>query len=603
MARSKTKRKFDFGGYATRNNIKCTDGRVIRRDAFAHQDGEKVPLVWQHLHDSPDNILGHGFLENRPDGVYVHGVFNDSPAGLNAKTLVEHGDIDKLSIYANQLQQQGPNVLHGAIREVSLVMSGANLGAVIDNISIQHDDGFDIVDEEAIIYTSDKYQLELRHSDEEDDEDEKDDDELEGEEDDEEDEDGELEHSDGPTVQEVFDTMNEDQKTVVYAMLASALEEAGAGGDNDIEHEDKEGGNVMKRNVFDRQTQTMKPRITLDQATELIHSAKELGSWREAYLAHKDEYTIEHADYGIENIEYLFPEIHTVTPTPEMISREMGWVQGVLSGTRHVPFNRIRSTAADITADEARAKGYVKGNLKKEEVIKLLKRETLPKTVYKKQKLDKDDIDDITDLDVVAFLWAEMRVMLNEEVARAILIGDGREADDVDKIDEDCIRPIWTEDDMYAHHVKLAANATTLDKIESVVRARKHYKGSGNPTFYTTVDFVIDCLLLKDEANSNRRLYNTKMELAAALGVNEIVEVEVMEGQNRVVGEETLDLIGELVNLSDYTVGATKGGQISTFEDFDIDYNQYKYLIETRLCGALTKPKSAVVVEQVHVAG
>lgn len=549
---------FDFSGYATKNNLKCSDGRTIRKDAFKHNDGEKVPLVWQHFHNEPSNILGHAILENREDGVYAYGKFNDSPAGQNAKMLVEHGDITAMSIFANKLKQNGSNVVHGVIREVSLVLSAANPGALIDNVSIAHSDGsYSESDEEAIIFTG----LDLTFDD------------------------LELEHADNNqnesrTVGEIFDTLNEEQKNVVYAMLAEAIEgEDEDDDDDDLEHSDYEGGQGMKINVFDKQDETQRETLTHDQIRAIFDDAQEFGSLRESFLYHAEE-------YGIENIDFLFPDARNVTPTPEFIKRDTGWVAGIINGTKHTPFSRLKSTAADITADEARARGYVKATKKKEEVIKLLKRVTTPATIYKKQKLDRDDIIDITDLDVVAWLKAEMRLMLDEEIARAVLIGDGRDPEDPDKINEENIRPIAFDDDMYAHKLEVASNIQADAIIEAILRARPKYKGTGTPTLYTTESILTDMLLLKDKIG--RRLYPTEAELASALRVTRIVPVEVME--------TVPHLLGIVVNISDYTLGADKGGEVNMFDDFDIDYNQYKYLIETRCSGALTKPKSAIVI-------
>ena len=549
----------DFSGYATKNNVKCSDGRTIIKDAFKENDGQKVPLVWQHLHDSPDNILGHAILENREDGVYTYGFFNDSEEGKAAKERVRHGDINGLSIYANKLKQKGSDVIHGMIREVSLVLTGANPEAFIDNVNLEHGDhSIETLETEAIMYFGDT----MTHSDNQEEE---------------------IEHKDDTgketkkdkTVGEILDTLNEEQKNALYFVLGQAVE-------NDIEHSE-EGTEIMKNNVFDNTERDKAKKATLSHAQlkTILDDAQKCGSFKESFLAHA-------AEYGIEDIEYLFPDARTVTPTPEMIQRDNGWVNVVLNGTKHTPFSRIKSTAADITADEARAKGYVKGNLKKEEVIKLLKRVTNPTTIYKKQKLDRDDIIDITDLDVVAWLKAEMRLMLNEELARAILIGDGREVDDQDKINEENIRPIAYDVDLYSHKVEVAANVSTTDLVETIIRSRVNYKGSGMPTMFTTEAILTDMLLLKDKMG--RRLYSTQAELVSALRVDKIVTVEVMEGHD--------DLIAILVNLRDYTNGADKGGNIGMFDDFDIDYNQYKYLIETRCSGALTKPKSAVVIKR-----
>lgn len=551
--------KPDFSGYATKNDLKCTDGRTIRKDAFKDNDGGTVPLVWQHMHNDPANVLGHVALENREDGVYCYGYLNNTPAAQNTRELLKHGDIRSMSIWANQLVQKDMDVIHGVIKEVSLVLSPANPGAVIDNLTIAHADGSTTdLDDEAII----NYGIAPKFGGEE------------------------LSHADGEgsdeeTVGDIFNSMSEKQKNVVYFMVGQALENAG------VEHSD-EGDDDMKKNVFDNE-ETQSNTLSHAEFQEILADAQRCGSMKEAFLAHAQT-------YGIENIDILFPDAKTVTNPPDFIKRDTEWVSGVLSGTKHTPFSRIKSTAADITADEARARGYVKGNLKKEEVIKLLKRVTTPTTIYKKQKLDRDDVIDITDLNVVSWLKTEMRMMLNEELARVILIGDGREADSEDKINEENIRPIWKDDDMYAHHVTVAEDIAPDELIETIIRARKEYKGSGSPVFYTTTDVLIDMLLLKDKIG--RRLYNTKAEVASALGVSSIVEVPVMENQTRTVDSKTRTLVGLIVNLKDYTVGADKGGEVSMFDDFDIDYNQYKYLMETRCSGALTHPKSALVIEK-----
>lgn len=559
----KNKTKFDFSGYATKNGLKCSDGRTIQKDAFKHNDGETVPLVWQHLHNEPSNILGHAILENREDGVYTYGKFNETEVGKNAKELVTHGDITALSIYANDLKQRGQDVLHGSIREVSLVLSGANPGAFIDNLTIAHGDGnYSEDDTEAIIYTG----LELSHGDDVPD--------VKNE---------HLRHAgnkkDEKTVSDVFDTLDEEQKNVVYALIAHALS------DEDIEHSniDEKGGPIVKKNIFDKEDQKDQKTLTHSQIQAIVTDAQKCGSFKEAFLAHT-------TTYGIENIDYLFPDAKTIADSPDFVSRRMEWVAGVINGAKHSPFSRIKSLSADITHEEARAKGYIKGSLKKEEFFALAKRVTTPTTIYKKQKLDRDDIIDITDLDVVAWLKAEMRVMLDEELARAILIGDGREVDDDDKINELNIRPIATDNEFYSHPVNVTANTSGATLIEAILRARPNYKGSGNPTLYTTETILTDMLLVKDKIG--RRLYATETELASALRVSSIETVEVMEG---VTGNKG-DLLGVIVNMKDYVIGADKGGKVSMFDDFDIDYNQYKYLIESRCSGALTRPKSAIVI-------
>ena len=561
---------FDFCGWATRNDLKCSDGRVIRKDAFKHNDGQKVPLVWNHQHNSQDEVLGHAILENREEGVYAYCSFNDSDSGKTAKILVQHGDIDALSIYANQLQQQGPNVMHGNIREVSLVLAGANPGAFIESV-LKHDEESD---EECIIYTGEN--LELAHADVEP----------------EKKEDEKMDDKKDKTIGQVFETLTEEQKTAVYAMLGKALEHSDEEPKTDNNDEED---NTMKHNLFDDETKKDENVLSHDAMETIIADGKRYGSLKESFLAHAQE-------YGIENIDYLFPEAKSLNTPPDFIKREMGWVQKVMSGTHHTPFSRIKSMFADITEDDARAKGYIKGKLKKEEVFSLLKRTTTPTTIYKKQKLDRDDVIDITDFDVVAWLKSEMRMMLDEEIARAILVGDGRLASSDDKINESNIRPIWKDEDLYniKSTIEVDAAATADQKAKAFIRAciksRKNYKGSGDPTLYTTEDVVTDCLLLEDM--NGRVIYDTMEKLRTALRVKEIVTVPVMEGLTRTDDEgTTLNLMGIIVNLTDYNVGADKGGAINMFDDFDIDYNQQKYLIETRCSGALIKPFSAISLE------
>lgn len=567
--------EYDFSGWATRNNIRCSDGRTILKDAFKHNDGQIVPLVWNHDHNDPLNVLGHALLENRDEGVYAYCTFNDTDAGRNAKALVEHGDVTALSIYANQLKQQGPNVLHGAIREVSLVLAGANPGAFIDSI-IRHGEESD---EEAIIYTGENLVLEHSQNTIVNDKN------LD-----------EVKDNFTPpsgnkekTVQDVFDTLNEEQKTVVYALIGQALDDS-----NQNENNEKEGNDNMKHNVFDQDQKEKENVLTHADMENIISDGKRYGSLKDSFLAHAQE-------YGIENIDFLFPEAKNVTNQPDFIKRDDSYVQKVLRGVHHTPFSRIKSTHANITADEARAKGYIKGNLKKEEVFTLLKRTTTPTTIYKKQKMDRDDIVDITDFDVVAYIKAEMRMMLDEEIARAILVGDGRSTASDDKINEQNIRPIAKDDDLYTikKSVDVAKDATedAIAKafIRTVIKSRKEYKGSGSPTLFTTEDMLTNCLLLED--NNGRIIYDSVDKLATTLRVKEIVPVEIMEDVTRTAGAKTLPLMAILVNLNDYYVGADKGGAINMFDDFDIDYNQEKYLIETRISGALVKPYSAIAFE------
>lgn len=611
--------KYDFSGWATRANLKCSDGRTIMKDAFAHNDGQIVPLVWNHQHSDLNSVIGHALLENRKEGVYAYGKFNETETGQTARLLVKHGDVNSLSIYANQLKQNMSNVIHGNIREVSLVLAGANPGAHIDSV-MMHGDG---TEEEAIIYNGEN--LFISHADDEIKEDpkekpkQKDDSEetikdvintlsekqknvayyligLALEEDgSEEDNSEEVSHSDTEesstneeTVKDVFNTFTEKQKKALYALIGAALQDKNQNG-NSVEEESQGGQDSMKHNVFDGQEVMTGDALTHSQMDTIIKDAKRYGSLKESFLAHAEE-------YGIDNIEYLFPEARNVTTQPTFIQRDMGWVSKVMGAVSKNPFSRIKSTFADITEDEARAKGYMKGNYKKEEVFSLLKRTTTPTTVYKKQKLDRDDVVDITDFDVVAWLKSEMRMMLDEEIARAILIGDGRLNSSDDKIKEDCIRPVVKDEDLFNIKAKVTVNSTATDDdkakafIRAAIKARKNYKGSGEPTLYTTEDIVTDCLLLED--TTGRTIYDSVQQLATKLRVKEIVIVPVMENQE----VNSKPLMGVIVNLNDYKVGADKGGAINMFDDFDIDYNQQKYLIETRCSGALVKPYSAITL-------
>ena len=570
--------RFDFSGWATRNNLKCSDGRTIRKDAFKDNNGQKVPLVWNHQHNEPFNVLGHALLENREEGVYAYCTFNDTEAGQNAKQLVEHGDVSALSIYANQLKQHGGDVIHGSIREVSLVLAGANPGAFIDSIICHGEES----DEEAIIYTGED--ISLSHADNEDMKEEKPMEDTK-----------KVENkTDNKTVKDVFDTLTEEQKTVVYALIGQALESAGVTDEND---ENDEEDNNMKHNVFDQDDMMKGNVLSHSDMEEIFSDAKRAGSLKEAFLAHN-------ATYGIDQIDTLFPEPKSMNTPPEFIKRDTNWVAGVINGVHHTPFSRIKSMFANITEDEARAKGYIKGKLKKEEVFTLLKRTTTPTTIYKKQKLDRDDIIDITDFDVVAWIKSEMRMMLDEEIARAILVGDGRMTSDDDHINEANIRPIWKDDDLYTIKAKITvdASATDDDKAKAVIKAavksRKDYKGSGNPVLYTTEDFLTNCLLLED--TQGYRLYKSEQDVATAMRVSRIVTVPVMENLSRTDSEsKTRNLVGIIVNLNDYNVGADKGGAVNMFDDFDIDYNQQKYLMETRCSGALIRPYSAIALEMV----
>lgn len=566
MKEEKIKMKYDFSGWATRANLKCSDGRTIMRDAFKQNDGQKVPLVWNHQHDDPNEVLGHALLENREDGVYAYCSLNDTEAGKTAKLLIQHGDISALSIYANQLKQNMSNVVHGNIREVSLVLAGANPGASIQSV-IQHGA---TIEDEAMIYTGEE--LSIMHSDdpkppvEKPEKSEKNTDEN------------------GETIGDIFNTLDEKQKEVVYALIGEALENNNSEG----------GDNTMKHNVFDQsEEQNSENVLSHSEMQTIIEDGKRFGSLKESFLQHAEE-------YGIENIEYLFPEAKSLNTPPDFIKREMGWVQTVMSGVHHTPFSRIKSMFADITADEARARGYMKGKLKKEEVFGLLKRTTTPTTIYKKQKLDRDDVIDITDFDVVAWLKSEMRMMLEEEMARAILIGDGRLPSSDDKINEQNIRPIWKDEELYTIRGIVKGDdsdkaALATEFIDQSVRSMTDYRGSGSPTAYMTAEMLTECLLLKD--TNGKRIYSNENEVATAMRVSKIVTVPVMNNQTRKEGSDTYTLQAIIVNLNDYNVGADKGGAINMFDDFDIDYNQQKYLIETRCSGALTKPFSAIVLE------
>ena len=559
------KNKYDFAGWATKYNIGCSDGRTILKGAFAHCDEIVVPLVWNHTYDNPENIIGNAKLVNSDEGVYTYCSFNDTSTAETAKSLVKHGDITSLSIYANHLKQAGNIVMHGDIKEVSLVLAGANPGASIQEVLVHGE----ISEGEATIY-NDPEGLELWHEDV--------DEELEE----------ELEDDSNETIADIYNSMTEKQKKAVAAIIDQLADD-----DESLSEDNNQnkGEIEMKHNVFDQNEENKELRHFDFEAT--IKDAKRCGSLKEAFLAHAQ-------NYGIKNIETLFPEAKNIYNEPEFIKRDTGWVAGFLNGTHKSPFSKIKAMYADITADEARAKGYIKGKLKKEEVFSLLKRTTEPTTIYKKQKLDRDDIIDITDFNVVAWIKKEMRTMLDEEIARAMLIGDGRSSVSEDKIKESCIRPIYNDADLYT--IKFTMNSLASNEakefIRSCIKSRDDYEGSGNPNLYTTEDVISDLLLIEDA--NGRFIYDSIATLARTLRVNQIIPVPVMKGLTRTDAEEskTYDVKAIIVNPNDYWVGADKGGQISMFDDFDIDYNQYKYLMETRISGSLVKPYSAIVIEK-----
>ncbi|MBS7342473.1 MAG: phage major capsid protein [Parabacteroides sp.] len=607
---------YDFCGWASKNDLLCSDGRTIRRGAFASDDGKKVPMVYQHQHTSIDNVLGHAILENRDEGMYAYCYLNESDTGKMAKELVRHGDICAMSIYANKLKQIGNDVVHGEIKEVSLVLAAANPGAAIESVVLEHSDGS--TEEEAIIYSGEDTQYKiLSHAESstqtssdktvndilnnmseakknvlyymlakvsETDEEAEDDDVI---------EDSDIRHADvsgGRTIQDIFDTFTSDEKKVAFFLIGQAIKESGSMEQSDIPNIDDESeeNDTMKHNVFENnQFNNDETVLSHAEIEEIFRDTKQYGTLKNSALAH-----------GVTNIEYLFPDATTVTPTPELIKRNDDWVSKVMGSVHRTPFSRIKSTAANLTEEDARAKGYMKGKLKKDEVFSLLKRTTEPTTIYKKQKLDRDDVVDITDFDVVAWIKSEMRMMLNEEIARAILIGDGRLTSSDDKIPEDHIRPVAFDSELYTVpiEVTVAAQATDDDKakaiIRSIIKGRKEYKGSGNPVMYTTEDVLTDMLLMEDKMG--RVVYDSVTKLATALRVSEIVTVPVMEGLK---DSENNAVIAVIVNLADYNVGADRGGEVNMFDDFDIDYNAMKYLIETRCSGALTKPYSALAVK------
>ena len=562
--------KYDFAGYATKNDVRCTDGRVIRKGAFSDQNGDQVPLVWSHNHDFVENVLGHAILKEDENGMYAYGYFNNTKNAEIARVCLAHGDFDALSIYANQLQEKGNDVIHGNIKEVSLCLAGANPGALIDTIIAHSEDS----EEEAVMLIGGN-SVELYHAE------------------------GQTDNNppaaDQKTeIKEVINSLTPEQRSVVEGLIGMALE-TNIG--DEPNNEPNEGGKEMKQNVFDNDLRDDNKEhvLTHSQMEVIFKDAKREGSLKESVLKHADE-------YGITNIDWLFSDAKTIDTPPTFINNPVEWVATVMNGVHRYPFAKIKSMFADIRSDDARAKGYMKGKYKKEEVFSLLKRETNPTTIYKKQKLDRDDIVDILEFDVVAWLKAEMRQKLDEEIARCILIGDGRSSLDEDKVSETNIRPIWTDEDLFTVKklVSSDSGATTFQKaedlIDAVIRAHDDYRGSGNPTLFIAQEALTDMLLIKD--TTGRRIYTSVNDLATTLMVNKIVPVAPMKGQKRVVGSDTHELLALMVNLNDYYVGADKGGAVSMFDDFDIDYNQQKYLIETRCSGALVVPYSAVAFER-----
>ena len=598
--------EYDFGGWATYNNLLCADGRTIRKDAFVDNDGQNVPLVWNHQHNSPDNVLGHAMLKNREDGVYAYCSFNDSESGQNAKLLVEHGDICSLSILANNLKEQAGNVLHGMIREVSLVIAGANPGAMIDTV-MAHADG---TDDEAIIYTG--MPLFLCHSDEQKDDEEK-----------KEDGEGSKETNEDETIEDVFDTLTEKQKNVVYAIVGGIIDTGSD--DEDEKKDDNEGGKNMKHNVFENEQPAQENILSHAAQMGIIEMAKkpQVGSFKEALKIYMDENSLQHdaLSSGIanEDISKLFPEYQEVRPgAPELITNDQGWISVIMRKVHKSPISRIRTTQADIRKiDSLRAKGYQKGKQKKlSGNFNLVRRTTDPQTVYVKSALNRDDIIDIIDFDLVQYLYNIDRMQLNEELAVAMMLGDGRDEGAEDKIAEDKIRPIWTDDDLYTIHVDLDLEAAKTElqgtstganfgenyiyaeaMVNAVLYAREKYKGTGTPDYYCT-PHALNIMLLARDMNG-RRIYASKAELATALNVGEIVTAEQFEGKQRITSEsKKKNLLGIMVNMADYSLGCAKGGEVTHFTQFDIDFNQQKSLIETRVSGALTRVYSAIAIEE-----
>lgn len=582
--------KFDFSGWATKNDLTCSDGRTIKHNAFKENDGQRVPLVWQHGHNAVDNVLGHALLENRNEGVYAYCAFNDTPGAENAKELVKHGDVKALSIYANRLDQRGADVIHGNIVEVSMVLSGANPGALIDNVALEHSDGsWTESEDEAVIYSG----LTLSHDSGETTEDTESMDE------------DEVYDEDDLTVADVLETLDDDQRLAVAALIEEISGDVDEEDedeefdedyddedyDEDAEHGDFGGDTLMHSNIFEGDARNlMGPHLSHADEEQIFAEARQPGmTLRTAVLAHA-------ADYGIKNPELLFPDATNLDPEPQRIMRENSWVSKVLQGAKHSPFSRVKTQWSNLTADDLRAKGYVKASRKKDVVYEVANRKTEPTTVYNKTKIDRDDVLDITTFNVVAWMQQNLRLALEEELARAVLIGDGREVSNPDKIKETNIRPIWKDDELFSHKVLVDKDAKTEDVIDIVRRSRKFYKGSGMPVLFTTNAFVCDMLEIKDI--NKRYIYETKQAVANALNVSDVIEVEVMEGAKREVAGKTQNLLGIIVNMQDYTLGADKGGETSFFEQFDIDFNQQKYLLEARCSGSLTKYKSAIVIEK-----
>lgn len=586
--------KFDFSGWATKNDLTCSDGRTIKHNAFKENDGQLVPLVWQHGHNAVDNVLGHALLENRDEGVYAYCAFNDTSGAANAKELVKHGDVKALSIYANRLDQRGADVIHGNIVEVSMVLSGANPGALIDNVALEHSDGsWTESEDEAIIYSG----LTLSHDSGETTEDTESMDE------------DEVYDEDDLTVADVLETLDDDQRLAVAALIEEISGDVDDEDedfdedeefdedyddedyDEDAEHGDFGGDTLMHSNIFEGDARNlMGPHLSHADEEQIFAEARQPGmTLRTAVLAHA-------ADYGIKNPELLFPDATNLDPEPQRIMRENSWVSKVLQGAKHSPFSRVKTQWSNLTADDLRAKGYVKASRKKDVVYEVANRKTEPTTVYNKTKIDRDDVLDITTFNVVAWMQQNLRLALEEELARAVLIGDGREVSNPDKIKESNIRPIWKDDELFSHKVLIDKDAKTADIIDVVRRSRKFYKGSGSPVLFTTNGFICDMLEIKD--HNERYIYETRQAVANALNVSDVIEVEVMEGANREVGGKKQNLLGIIVNMQDYTLGADKGGETSFFEQFDIDFNQQKYLLEARCSGSLTKYKSAIVIEK-----